>query len=431
MATASSRIAWVMLSAVLLVKTVPPAAGSIEMDRRATIAAPAARAGIDVRNVGPSAGLPEERHSWSVLAYDIDHDGWDDLTIGHHGQAVTVYRNEHAGGRSLGFTKVVTLWDTVHGWDDPHACDWADVNGDGLDDLFCTTGADQGTTKKWNQLWIQDPAWKFTNRARTWSVEDVWGRGRYPTFLDINHDEWPDLFIGNDFPRTDGRLSPNRTFLNVDGERFRQASLGITREIGANCVEVTDVNRDGWDDLLVCGNAGLTLYVRQPATGFIERRAAYGLTSAIVHAARIVDVSGDGRRDLVAVTTDRLLVQLRRVDGTFAPASISWPLARGHGLAVGDIDGQHGPDIFVVQACSNEVNVPDVLLLNNGMGTAWAPFRGLPGPVPGCGDVADDLDFDHDGRRDFVVLNGGYIRDSDVDIGPDQLLTTGPWHPPA
>ena len=386
-----------------------------------------ASADIGVRNVGPAAGLPERRHSWSVLAYDIDHDGWMDLTVGHHGQRVTIYRNEHEGGRSLGFAKVVTLIDTVRGWNDSHACAWADVNGDGLDDVFCTTGADQGTTKKWNQLWIQGPAWEFTNRARGWGVEDIWGRGRYPAFLDINHDAWPDLFIGNDAPRLDEHLSPNRTFVNVDGERFQQVKLGITREVGANCVEVADVNRDGWDDLLMCGNEGLKLYVRRPATGFVDRRAAYGLTTGPIHMARLVDVSGDGRRDFVGVASDRLLVQLRRADGTFAPPSTSWPLTRGHGLAVGDIDGRSGADILAVQACDGRTNVPDVLLLNGGHSNGWTRVRRLPGPVPGCGDVADDLDFDRDGRSDFVVLNGGFIRDGDFDIGPDQLLTAGSW----
>jgi len=364
-----------------------------------------------------------------VLAYDIDHDGWMDLTISHHGQHVTIYRNEHAEGRSLGFAKVVTLVDTVRGWNDQHACDWADVNGDGLDDVLCTTGADQGTTKKWNQLWIQDPAWTFTNRAYAWGVEDIWGRGRYPAFLDIDHDRWPDLFIGNDAPRLNEHLSPNRTYVNVDGERFREVKLGITHEVGATCAEVTDVNRDGWDDLLVCGNAGLKLYVRRPATGFVDRRAAYGLTTARIHMARLVDVSRDGRKDFVGVAADRLVVQLRKPDGTFGPISTSWPLSRGHGLAVGDIDGRNGADILAVQACRDEVNVPDVLLLNRGTGTSWTRFRGLPGPTPGCGDTAAPLDFDRDGRQDFVVLNGGYMRYSDADLGPDQLLTTGSWRP--
>lgn len=235
------------------------------------------------------------------------------------------------------------------------------------------------------------------------------------------------LFIGNDAPRLDEHLSPNRTFVNVGGERFQPVALGITHEVGANCVQVVDVNRDSWDDLLVCGNEGLKLYVRKPAVGFVDRRAAYGLTSATVRAAQIVDVSRDGRKDLVAVTADRLLVQLRRADGSFAPPSTSWPLTKGRGLAVGDIDGRNGADILVVQACDGRTNVPDVLLLNGGHGKSWTRVQGLPGPVPGCGDVADDLDFDHDGRSDFVVLNGGYIREADFDIGPDQLLTAGSW----
>ena len=37
------------------------------------------------------------------------------------------------------------------------------------------------------------------------NVVDMYGRGREATFIDSNHDAYPDLFVGNDFPRSDGR----------------------------------------------------------------------------------------------------------------------------------------------------------------------------------------------------------------------------------
>jgi hypothetical protein len=39
------------------------------------------------------------------------------------------------------------------------------------------------------------------------------------------------------------------------------------------------------------------------------------------------------------------------------------------------------------------------------------------------------VDFDHDGAKDIVVLNGGG-NDQPLDLnGPDQLLTLGDWQP--
>jgi hypothetical protein len=398
---------------------------------RGTILASASTVQVGVRDVGPAAGLPVRRHSWSVLPYDIDHDGWMDLTISHHGQEVSIWHNDHAGGVSLGLVKMTTLHASPDGWADPHACDWADVNGDRLDDVFCATGASSGTAKKKNQLWIQGPAWTFTDRAYHWGVLDVWGRGRHPAFLDLNHDKWPDLFVGNDYPRLDDHHSPNRTYVNVNGERFKQVRLGITHEVGAECAQVADVNSDGWQDLLVCGNEGLRLYIRRPGSGFVDRRAAYGITTEGERDALLADVNRDGRRDLVALGGGRVLVQLRRHDGTFARVSTSRAVTRGHGVAVGNLDGRRGADIYVVRACANAVNVPDLLLMNEGNGRDWIRNKRLPGLVSGCGDVAASLDFDRDGRDDLVVLNGGYLRYSDGDQGPDQLLTTGSWKPPA
>ena len=127
---------------------------------------PAGSVGSNVRDVGKAAGLPRRMHSWDVQPVDIDRDGWTDLIISHHHERATVYRNEHAGGESLGFTPMATLDDTVHHWNDVHGCAAADVNRDRLTDIICLTGAEQGTSKKWNQMWIQSSRVDVHERGR-------------------------------------------------------------------------------------------------------------------------------------------------------------------------------------------------------------------------------------------------------------------------
>jgi hypothetical protein len=48
----------------------------------------------------------------------------------------------------------------------------------------------------------------------------------------------------------------------------------------------------------------------------------------------------------------------------FGPLVLSTHLQAGGWIAVDDIDGRRGQDLLVVQACDDDVNVPDLLLLD-------------------------------------------------------------------
>ena len=180
------------------------------------------------------------------------------MFFSHHGRPGQLYRNIHPHGVFARYSLIAKFKDTIHNWHDRHGCAWGDVNQDGRPDLICMKGAHSGTVKKWNELWIQKRDGSFVDRAAAFGVEDVYGRGRYAAFIDINHDRWPDLFLGNDSPREDGRLSPNRTYINVDGTFFQQVFMGVTKEEGTHCVQVLDMNHDGRDDLAVCSERWAT-----------------------------------------------------------------------------------------------------------------------------------------------------------------------------
>jgi hypothetical protein len=388
-----------------------------------------------VRDVGPMVGFRRHESSYTVAVADVDHDGWPDVLIGHHGsRPAELFMNQPDGqGGTLGFEPVFRLVDTIHARPDRHGCIMGDPNLDGLTDILCLKGAQQGVAEKWNELWIQGPKGEWVDEAHAWGIEDVWGRGRHPAWIDLNGDRYPDLFLGNDEPRYDSHITPNRTFVNVKGKRFREVDLGITREDGSACVQVLDVNGDGRDDILLCGDTQALLYVRR-GNGFVAANAAYGVPSyPIANGAEIVDLSGDGIDDLVMVHLDRVEIRLGGSDGSFGPPIFERPLAHGHGLAIGDVNGDGAPDVYAVDGCEDRVNAPDVLLLNGGDGRSWTQLALpplSPGELAGCGDTAAMVDFDRDGMQDIVVLNGGG-NDQPLDLdGPDQLLTLGSWRPP-
>jgi hypothetical protein len=379
------------------------------------------------RDLGPLMGMRETTSSYTVVVRDVDDDGWDDLFIGHHGHLGELFMNEHSGQVSTGFSSVATFYDSIHQRRDRHGCTIDDVNLDGLDDIFCAKGARSGTSRKWNELWIQGPRNEWTDEAAAYGVEDHWGRGRFPAFMDLNHDEYPDLFIGNDIPRKDDRRTPDRTFINVRGERFKEVRLGVTREIGDTCTDVADYDEDGREDLLICGRHRMFLFRRLPK-GFRDVRERMNLPWVKATAAKFADLDHDGDLDLVYVTLDRVEVRMQRADHTFGPVAASRPLLHGHGVAVGDPDGDRDADIYVVEGCVGRENQDDWLLVNDGSGRHFR-LRRAGHVADGCGDTAAAVDMDRDGMDEFVVLNGGG-KDQPLDLdGPDQVLTMGDWRP--
>jgi hypothetical protein len=381
---------------------------------RLTVTTPDPPAPVVV-DLAPAAGIAAPTETFSANVEDVSGDGMDDLLLVRHWQDTAQLLRQEAGA--------FAPW-AEFPLADRHDCASADVDGDGLRDVYCSLGATEpggeSSAEKANELWLQAPDGTFADVATAWGVADPYGRGRDVAFLDANGDGLPDLFVGNGYPRPDARPSPNRLFLNDGGIRFvERPEAELTDEHGAWCAVPADVDGDGWTDLLVCGagataGAPLRLFRNLAGTAFAEVRRGAGIRGSAVDAA-LADLDGDGVLDLASINARLLRVQLGRGDGTFAPPTVVRTLVAGVDLAVVDLDRDGDGDLYAAQSCGiYPSDQPDVLLLNDGDALGWRELA-VPGPDAGCGDGAEPLTLVD--RPAVLVINGRGRA-----AGPVQLL---------
>jgi hypothetical protein len=361
----------------------------------------------------------ETSKAWGTLVADFNGDGHDDLFVTGHDSDDRIWYWTPAGYVPAGWTLP---------WQDRHACTVGDVNQDGLLDFYCQIGGEKGyATKKGNELWIQQPNGTFV-QASNYGAEDTYGRGRKPIFLDLNHDGWPDLYITNEATtRSDGNPNWNHMFLNNKDGTFTEVQTIATgqpnsREPGMQCVAKGDVDGDGWDDLLVCYEKGPGhIYINNHANDFtVLDTPAYGDGWLD---ARLVDMNGDGKLDLVVVTRDNH-VQIWLNTGTapyYVTPAFDEAMSGGKAMALttGDFNGDGAQDVYVVldSACTKggPDAAPDVLIKQVAPGGTWK-VENLKQAFGGCGHLAATLD----GTK--VLLENG----TPTLRGPNYVLTFGP-----
>lgn len=293
----------------------------------------------------------------------------------------------------------------------------ADVNGDGLLDIYVCYSGKGDVASRANQLFInkgvKDGFPVFEEEAAAYGLDAPGTNSTQAVFFDYDHDGDLDMFLLNHatmfyapFFNTDKLRTKrhpyfsNRLYRN-DGGHFTDVSEIAGIKGGGNNfglgVCVSDVNNDGWPDIYTTNDFEEQdfLYLNNHDGTFkdITKRAIKHI-SKYAMGCDIADYNNDGFEDIMVL--DMLPEDNRRQK-----------LLRGPD----EYDKYH----LLVDSGYFHQNMRNTLQLNAGIDSAGEPFFSEIGQLAGVSNTDWSwspliADYDNDGYKDLFISNG-YLRD--------------------
>ena len=339
---------------------------------------------------------------------DIDNDGLSDVYLTSNTDENKLYLNkgdfqfEDISGSSG--TEGTKAWST--------GVSMADVNGDGLLDIYvCNSGNIEGDNKE-NELFINNGDLTFTEKAAEFGLADQ-GFSTHAAFFDYDRDGDLDLYLLNNSFKPISTLG----YRNIRDERDPLGGDKLYRNEGEKFVDVSDeagifgsligfglgitigdFNQDNWPDIYISNDFFERdyLYINKGDGTFSEE-----LTSAMGHislssmGADAADINNDGLPEIFV--TDMLPESDDRIK---------------------TVTTFESPDVYQIKQDNDYYHqvMRNTLQRNNGDGTfseiGW--LAGVSATDWSWGALI--ADFDNDRRKDIYVTNGIFKDVTDQDF---------------
>lgn len=303
------------------------------------------------------------------------------------------------------FTKI-TAGSIVTTPADSRSINWIDVNGDGWDDLFISTGPKPATN---DLLYINNKNGTFTAVTDDPIVQEN-GSCDGATFADADNDGDLDAFVVT----WHGQL--NFFFQNKGDGTFEYLPNVLTANLGTYSETAAwgDYDNDGFVDMYLTNSEGQkqNMLFRNLGNGNFERVTSGSIVTEadISRCVNWIDYDNDGDPDLFVTNESNQQNDLfqNNGNGQFTKITTGALVTSQRGsmsASWGDVDNDGDFDVLIANA-GNFQPQANQLFINNGNGSFTEINTGALVTDGGCSFGSAFGDVDNDGDLDLAIANG-------------------------
>jgi hypothetical protein len=342
--------------------------------------------------------IPPAFGGGGVAAEDIDGDGWDDLLL-LGGGGCKLYQNENGKAFKDQTQSAGINWQRADGtYPEARQPLVADFDNDGDQDILIIYANDD------HRVFENRGNWRFRDQTKPAQLGGAGLVGGPTTVIDYDRDGLLDIYIGYFGNYLEGELptlrrhntngSPNKLFRNLGDFRFQDVSAGsgVENTGWTQAAGHTDLNGDGWQDLIAGNDFGTNSYYLNNQDGtFTDISAEIGTDKpSYTMNVGIGDINGDLSPDfyisniVVMEKDDKYVLPNEDTQAHFDPKSLA-------SMRVVEAN-----DLFVSQA--HQAGSSPVFQQSTKVGRGYSST--------GWSWDADFFDFDNDTDLDLYCLTG-------------------------